>query len=168
MRNGPPGPEPLVYPSAMEDLDRRLVGLLLADGRMSYTDLGKATGLSTSAVHQRVRRLEERGVVTGYTAQVSPESLGLPLTALISVAPFDPSAPDDVPERLRHIGEIEDCHSVAGVESYILKVRVATPGNLEDLLARIRSAANVSTRTTVVLSTPWEGRSASAAPGETS
>ena len=166
MRNGPPRPQPLDYPSAMEDLDRRLVGLLLTDGRMSYTDLGRATGLSTSAVHQRVRRLEERGVVTGYTAQVSPVALGLPLTALISVAPFDPSAPDDVPERLRHITEIEDCHSVAGVESYILKVRVATPGDLEDLLARIRSAANVSTRTTVVLSTPWEGRSASATPHE--
>ncbi len=103
---------------------------------MSYTDLGKATGLSTSAVHQRVRRLEERGVVTGYTAQVSPDALGLPLTALISVTPFDPSAPDDVPERLRHITEIEDCHSVAGEESYILKVRVGTPGDLEDLLAR--------------------------------
>jgi Lrp/AsnC family transcriptional regulator, leucine-responsive regulatory protein len=168
MRNGATASQPLVYPSAMEDLDRRLVGLLLADGRMSYTDLGKATGLSTSAVHQRVRRLEERGVVTGYTAQVSPESLGLPLTALISVTPFDPSAPDDVPERLRHITEIEDCHSVAGIESYILKVRVATPGNLEDLLARIRSAANVATRTTVVLSTPWEARSASAMPRETS
>ncbi|MGO4360179.1 Lrp/AsnC family transcriptional regulator [Terrabacter sp. 2TAF16] len=151
----------------MEDLDRRLVGLLLTDGRMSYTDLGRATGLSTSAVHQRVRRLEERGVVTGYTAQVSPDALGLPLTALISVTPFDPSDPDDVPERLRHITEIEDCHSVAGVESYILKVRVQTPADLEDLLARIRSAASVSTRTTVVLSTPWEGRSASAEPRET-
>ena len=164
MRNSASGCRTLVYPSAMEELDRRLVGLLLADGRMSYTDLGKATGLSTSAVHQRVRRLEERGVITGYTATVSAEALGLSLTALISVTPFDPSAPDDVPERLAHIEEIEDCHSVAGVESYILKVRVGTPSNLEDLLARIRSAANVSTRTTVVLSTPWEGRSASALP----
>ena len=133
---------------------------------MSYTDLGKATGLSTSAVHQRVRRLEERGVITGYTATVSPESLGLSLTALISVTPFDPRAPADVPQRLAHRSEIEDCHSVAGIESYILKVRVGTPGNLEDLLARIRSAANVSTHTTVVLSTPWEGRSASATPRE--
>lgn len=143
----------------MEDLDRRLVGLLLRDGRMSYTDLGKATGLSTSAVHQRVRRLEERGVITGYSATVSPEALDLPLTALISVTPFDPAAPDDVPERLSDVTEIEDCYSVAGVESYILKVRVPSPGGLEDLLARIRAAANVSTHTTVVLSTPWEGRS---------
>jgi Lrp/AsnC family leucine-responsive transcriptional regulator len=142
----------------VERLDRRLVDLLAADGRMSYTDLGKATGLSTSAVHQRVRRLEERGIITGYHAVVNPDALGLPLTALISVTPLDPAAPDDVPERLSDIGEIEACHSVAGEESYVLKVRVATPGGLEDLLARIRSAANVRTRTTVVLSTPWEGR----------
>src|SRR4051794_34093928 len=142
----------------MERLDRRLVDLLVADGRMSYTDLGKATGLSTSAVHQRVRRLEERGVITGYHAAVDPEAVGLPLTALISVTPLDPAEPDDVPDRLTDVTEIEACHSVAGEESYVLKVRVATPGGLEDLLARIRSAANVRTRTTVVLSTPWEGR----------
>ena len=71
----------------MERLDRRLVDLLAADGRMSLTDLGKATGLSTSAIHQRVRRLEERGIITGYHAAVDAESIGLPLTALISVRP---------------------------------------------------------------------------------
>ncbi len=142
----------------MEKLDRRLVDLLTADGRMSFTALGKATGLSTSAVHQRVRRLEERGVITGYHAVVDPEAIGLPLTALIAVSPLDPAAPDDVPDRLTHISEIEACHSIAGDESYLLKVRVAKPTGLEDLLARIRAAANVRTRTTVVLSTPWEGR----------
>lgn len=142
----------------MEELDRRLVILLTADGRTSYTDLGKATGLSTSAVHQRVRRLEQRGIITGYRAVIAPELVGLPLTALVSVTPFDPSAPDDVPERLVDVPEIEDCYSVAGDESYVLKVRVGTPSDLEDLLARIRSSASVSTRTTVVLSTPWEGR----------
>lgn len=143
----------------MEDLDRRIVGLLSQDGRMSFTDLGKATGLSTSAVHQRVRRLEERGVIQGYRAVVDHNELGLPLIAFISVTPLDPAAPDDVPDRLRDISDIEACHSVAGEESYILKVRVSTPGDLEDLLARVRSSANVSTRTTVVLSTPWEHRS---------
>ena len=132
--------------------------LLVADGRMSYTDLGRATGLSTSAVHQRVRRLEQRGVIRGYAALVDPESVGLPLTAFISVKPFDPSAPDDVPERLAALEEIEACHSVAGDENYILKIRVSAPGDLEHLLARIRSAAGVSTRTTVVLSTPYEAR----------
>jgi Lrp/AsnC family leucine-responsive transcriptional regulator len=140
----------------VEDLDRRIVELLRADGRMSYTDLGKAMGLSTSAVHQRVRRLEERGVVKGYTALVDFTALDLPLTAFISISPLDPAAPDDIPDRLRDITEIEACHSVAGEENYILKARVRTPGDLETLLARIRAAANVATRTTVVLSTPWE------------
>lgn len=142
----------------MEDIDLQIVRLLLEDGRMSYTDVGKATGLSTSAAHQRVRRLEQRGVITGYRAVVDVEALGLPLTAFISVKPFDPAAPDDVPERLAGLPEIESCHSVAGDENYILKIRVATPADLEALLARIRSAANVSTRTTIVLSTPFDGR----------
>jgi len=134
------------------------VQLLVADGRMSYTDLGKATGLSTSAVHQRVRRLEQRGVIRGYAAIVDPESVALPLTAFISVKPFDPSAPDDVPERLAPLDEIEACHSVAGDENYILKVRVSVPSDLEHLLTKIRTVAGVSTRTTVVLSTPYEAR----------
>lgn len=111
----------------MEELDRQIVQLLVKDGRMSYTDLGKATGLSTSAVHQRVRRLEQRGVIRGYAAVVDPEAVGLPLTAFISVKPFDPSAPDDIADRLAGVPEIEACHSVAGDENYILKVRVATP-----------------------------------------
>ncbi len=144
----------------MEDTDRAIVRLLSTDGRMSYTDLAKATGLSTSAVHQRVRRLEERGVITGYAAVVDHDQLGLSLTAFISVIPFDRAAPDDVPQRLEAVTEIEACYSVAGEESYILKVRVASPAALEDLLGRLRSVANVSTRTTVVLSTPYEGRPA--------
>ncbi|EFG65573.1 Lrp/AsnC family transcriptional regulator [Streptomyces sp. SPB074] len=142
----------------MEDLDRQIVRLLVADGRMSYTDLGKATGLSTSAVHQRVRRLEQRGVIRGYAAVVDPEAVGLAMTAFISVKPFDPSAPDDIAERLAPVEEIEACHSVAGDENYILKVRVESPHDLENLLARVRSLAGVSTRTTVVLSTPYESR----------
>ena len=125
---------------------------------MSFTDLGKVTGLSTSAVHQRVRRLEERGVIQGYRAVIDRSALGMPLLAFISVTPLDPAAPDDVPDRLRDVAALEACHSVAGEESYILKARVSTPGDLEDLLARVRSSANVSTRTTVVLSTPWEER----------
>ena len=142
----------------VEDTDRTIVQLLAADGRMSFTDLGKATGLSTSAVHQRVKRLEKRGVITGYGAGIDHEELGLALTAFVSITPIDPSQPDDYPERLRDLREIESCWSVAGDESYILKVRVATPSALEDLLARIRSVANVATRTTIVLSTPYENR----------
>jgi Lrp/AsnC family leucine-responsive transcriptional regulator len=148
-----------VSTSELEGTDRKILELLANDGRMSFTDLGKATGLSTSAVHQRVKRLESRGLIQGYGATIDHEQLGLPLTAFISIRPIDPSQPDDSPERVRAIPEIESCWSVAGDESYILKVRVATPTDLEHLLARIRAAANVSTRTTIVLSTPYEGRS---------
>ena len=142
----------------MEATDRLILSLLATDGRMSFTDLGKATGLSTSAVHQRVKRLEARGLIQGYAALVDHEQLGRPLTAFISITPIDASQPDDYPERLVDIPEIESCWSVAGEESYILKIRVATPRALENLLGRVRSAANVSTRTTIVLSTAYENR----------
>src|SRR5215475_10591237 len=112
---------------------------------MSFTELARQTGLSVSAAQQRVRRQERRGVIRGYAALVNPDDAGLPLTAFISIKPFDPAA-------------IEACHSVAGEENYILKVRVASPAALEDLLQEIRAAASVSTRTTIVLSTPYEGR----------
>ena len=142
----------------MEEIDRRIVALLSADGRMSFADLARETGLSTSAVHQRVRRLEQRGIITGYRATVDHRELGLPLTALIDLTPLDPAAPDDIPERIVDIPEVESCWSVAGAASYVVKVRVAEPTDLEDLLARIRATAGVSTRTTIVLSTPFEGR----------
>jgi Lrp/AsnC family leucine-responsive transcriptional regulator len=142
----------------VEENDSVILRLLAADGRMSFTDLSKATGLSTSAVHQRVKRLEQRGVIRGYAARVDMAQVGLPLTAFISIRPIDPSQPDDTPERLADIDAIESCYSVAGDQSYLLKVRVAAPGDLEELLARIRTSANVSTRTTIVLSTPYEYR----------
>jgi Lrp/AsnC family transcriptional regulator, leucine-responsive regulatory protein len=143
----------------LEQIDQAIARELASDGRCSFTDLAERVGLSVSAVHQRVRRLEQRGVIRGYVAQLNAESIGLPLTAFISLTPIDPAAPDDYPHRLEEIAEIESCYSVAGDESYILLVRVASPAALEDLLRRIREAAKVSTRTTVVLSTPYEGRS---------
>ncbi|MFF4193663.1 Lrp/AsnC family transcriptional regulator [Nonomuraea sp. NPDC001831] len=151
----------------MEEIDRRIVTLLAHDGRMSFTDLARETGLSVSAVHQRVRRLEKRGVVRGYAAVIDHDAIGLSLTAFVSIKPIDPAAPDDAPVRLAHLSAIEACHSVAGDESYILKVRVASPVALEDLLQQIRASANVSTRTTVVLSTPYEHRAPVVAPDVT-
>lgn len=144
--------------AALEPLDQAIARELNANGRCSFTDLAERVGLSVSAVHQRVRRLEQRGVIMGYSARLDGEQIGLPLTALISLTPNDPAAPDDYPQRLEHIREIECCYSVAGDESYILLVRVVSPAGLEDLLRRIREGAKVSTRTTVVLSTPFEGR----------
>lgn len=142
----------------MEEINRTIISLLAADGRMSFTELARRTGLSVSAAQQRVRRLEQRGVIKGYGAIISAEEIGLPLTAFVSIKAFDPAAPDDAPDRLAHMGAIEACHSVAGEASYILKVRVTSPRELEDLLQEIRAAANVSTHTTIVLSTPFENR----------
>ena len=142
----------------MEEIDRKIVSLLARNGRMSFTELARQAGLSVSAVHQRVRRLEQEGVIKGYAAVFNPEDIGLPLTAFVSIKPFDASAPDDVPARLEHLTAIEACHSVAGDENYILKVRVASPTALEELLNQIRTLGGVSTRTTVVLSTPFENR----------
>ncbi len=142
----------------MEETNRKILALLTGDGRMSFTELARKTGLSVSAAQQRVRRMEERGVIRGYAALIDPQAAGLPLTAFISIKPFDAAAADDAPERLVHLPAIEACHSVAGDENYILKVRVASPAVLEELLQQIRAAASVSTRTTIVLSTPFESR----------
>ncbi|MCW2638142.1 MAG: AsnC family transcriptional regulator [Dactylosporangium sp.] len=142
----------------MEETDRAILSALADDGRQSYTDLAEKVGLSVSAVHQRVRRLEQRGVIRGYAARLDHEALGLPLTAFVAIRPIDPSQPDDAPDRLADLPEIEACYSVAGDDFYLLLVRVASPADLERLLQEIRKAANVATRTTVVLSTPYEGR----------
>lgn len=142
----------------LEPTDRAILRELAADGRCSFTDLAERVGLSVSAVHQRVRRLEQRGVVRGYAARLDGDEIGLPLTAFISLTPIDPAAPDDYPKRVEHLPQIEACYSVAGDASYVLRVRVASPTALEELLRQIREVANVSTRTTVVLSTPYEDR----------
>src|SRR5262245_18987209 len=143
---------------SVKEIDRAIVAALTLDGRLSYTDLAERVGLSVSAVHQRVRRLEQRGVLKGYSARVDYPSLELPLTAFVAIRPIDPSQADDAPDRLANLPEIEACYSVAGEDHYLLLVRVRGPQDLERLLQDIRLAANVTTRTTVVLSTPYEGR----------
>lgn len=145
-------------PAGPADVDRALLAALARDGRSSYTELAELVGLSVSAVHQRVRRLEQRGFITGYHAAVDARALGKGLTAFVAVSPVDAGQPDEVPAKLEHLSEIEACHSVAGEESYMLKVRVASPEALEHLLREIRSAAQANTRTTVVLSTFYEDR----------
>jgi len=142
----------------LDEIDRTLVRELVADGRATLAELAGATGLSVSAVQSRVRRLESRGVVTGYSARVDPETFGHMLSAFVAITPLDPSQPDDAPARLEHIAEIEACYSVAGEESYVLFVRVKSPRALELLLQQIRTAANVRTRSTIVLNTFYSDR----------
>ncbi|MBI4259843.1 MAG: Lrp/AsnC family transcriptional regulator [Actinobacteria bacterium] len=142
----------------LDDRDLEIVRALQEDARATFADVGQRVGLSASSVHQRVRKLERAGVIRAYRAIVDPEAVGLYVTALVSVMPLDPRQPDDLPERVVEFHEIEDCYSVAGDENYILKVRTPTTGDLEDLLRRLREKAGVQTRTTVVLSIPFEER----------
>ena len=142
----------------VDERDAGILARLEADARATYAEIGEAVGLSPSAVHDRVRKLEQAGVIRGYRAELSPEALGLFVTALVSVTPLDPHQPDDTPERVTEFREVEDCYSVAGSENYVLKVRTRTTGDLEDLIRRLREKAEVATRTTVVLSTPFEHR----------
>ena len=144
----------------MESLDRRIIQQLAADSSASLTDLSEQLGVPSSTLHQRIKRLEQRGVIKGYRAIVDQREVGLALHALVSLTPIDPARPDDIAEKLEAMVEVESCWSVAGVESYIAKVAVAEPTELENLLGRIRTTANVSTRTTIILSTPFEGRQA--------
>ncbi len=144
--------------AAVDRKDLAILSALQEDARATYQDVAAKVGLSASSVHERVRKLERRGVIRGYRAEVSAEALGLNVTALVSVTPLDPQQPDDTPERIVDFPEVEDCYSVAGAENYILKVRTRTTEHLEDLLRRIREQAAVQTRTTIVLSTPFEKR----------
>jgi Lrp/AsnC family transcriptional regulator, leucine-responsive regulatory protein len=142
----------------LDDVDRTIVQSLRADGRATLATLAEASGLSQSAVQARVRKLETRGVITGYRAVVDPEAVGLPIAAYVEITPLDQSQADDAPERLRDVDGIEACWSVAGASNYLLLVRVPSPSALEDLLGRIRREAGVSTRSTIVLRTYFEGR----------
>ncbi len=141
-----------------DDIDAGIVRAVLQDARATLADLSAAVGLSVSAVQARLRRLEARGIITGYRALVDAEAVGKPLAAFVEITPLDPGQPDNAPELLEHLAEIEACHSVAGDAAYILLVRVASPRHLEALVRDIRSAASVNTRTTVVLQTFYENR----------
>lgn len=147
------------YDGAVPDeRDLEIIAALQEDARATYADVGTRVGLSASSVHDRVRKLEQQGVIRGYRAVIDPEGVGLFVTALIDARPFDASQPDDLPERVAAFPEVEDCLSVAGEANYILKVRTRTTGELEDLIRRLREQAGVSTRTTIALSIPFEGR----------
>lgn len=145
--------------SALDDpVDAAIVRALVTDGRNTLKALAEITGLSVSAVQARVRRLESDGVIRGYTALVDPDSAGIPLAAFIALSPLDPSHEYEIPDRLLGLDAIESCHSVAGEDSFVCFVRVASPAALEQLIREIRRRANVSTRTTVVLQTAFERR----------
>jgi Lrp/AsnC family leucine-responsive transcriptional regulator len=142
----------------LDERDLLILAALQDDARATFADVGQRAGLSASAVHDRVRKLEARGVIVAYRAVLDPAAVGLMVTALIAATPLDPRQPDDLPERLADFPEVEDCFSVAGEANYLLKVRTRTTADLEDLIRRLRETAEVATRTTIALSVPFEGR----------
>ncbi|MER6394611.1 MULTISPECIES: Lrp/AsnC family transcriptional regulator [unclassified Kitasatospora] len=143
----------------MDTVDRQLIQALRENGRASYAELGRLVGLSGPSVTDRINRLEQAGVITGYRATVNPASLGFGVTALIGLQLTDAADHEDVAFRLKDLGEVEDCWFIAGDDSYMLKVRVSDVEGLESVVKRISGTKGVArTRTTVVLSTKWENR----------
>ena len=127
------------------------------NARLTYAQLGERVGLAPSSVHDRIRKLERRGIVRGYRAELAFEEVGLPITAFVSIA-LQPTSPADVPARVREFELVESCYSVAGDNSYVLVVRAPSTRALEEVLDGLRAKLEVTTRSTVVLSTAFERR----------
>ncbi|MBA3350032.1 MAG: Lrp/AsnC family transcriptional regulator [Actinobacteria bacterium] len=141
----------------MDATDRRIIGLLQRDARLTYAEVGAAVGLAASSVHDRVRKLEKAGVIRGYRAEVQLDRVGWPITAFVSLA-LRASSPTDIPGRVAEFPLVESCYSVAGERSYVLVVRAPSTRALEELLDALRGKLEVVTSSTVVLSTPFEHR----------
>lgn len=143
--------------SQMDQMDWRIVSELQADARLSYSELGRRIGLSTPAAAERVRRLEDWGVIRGYSATVDPERVGLAVGAFIRIRLAGPeSLAKKLTAELDKMPEVLECHRCTGDESFILKVRVATVGRLESLIDRLSQFG--ATSTSLILSSPVERR----------
>jgi Lrp/AsnC family leucine-responsive transcriptional regulator len=135
----------------LDDTDRKLLSALQREARTRYVDLGAAVHLSAPAVHERVKKLERQGVIRHYTVDVDPNALGAGICAFVRVNTVHlPCA--ELASALRPFPEVEECHSVAGEDSILIKVRTSTPAALEDLLERIKQIPGVErTLTSVAL-----------------
>jgi Lrp/AsnC family transcriptional regulator, leucine-responsive regulatory protein len=141
----------------MDEKGRMILGLIEADSRLTYAQIGERVGLAASSVHDRIRKLERQGVIRAYRADLDFDSIGLPITAFVSLA-LQPSSPSDIPGKVGEFDYVESCYSVAGDNSYVLVVRAPTTQALEELLDALRAKLEVTTRSTIVLSQPFERR----------
>src|SRR5918999_3661608 len=141
----------------MDSTDRNILMALEADARLTYAEVGARVGLAASSVHDRVRKLERAGVVRGYRAELDLAAAGLPITAFVSLA-LRPESPAGIPARIAEFPLVQSCYSVAGDNSYVLVVRAPTTTALEELLDALRAKLEVTTRSVIVLSTPFENR----------
>jgi Lrp/AsnC family leucine-responsive transcriptional regulator len=144
----------------LDDIDIKILQLLQADGRLSHAAIGKDVGLTGPSVYARVQRLEQAGVIRGYTAALDPHKIGQAFVAFIRVTTSGAPARkgDDTFEAFVHReSQVLEGYSVDGEDSYLLKVRTDSPHGLQDLLTRLRSIRNVSrTVTTIALDTVKE------------
>jgi Lrp/AsnC family transcriptional regulator, leucine-responsive regulatory protein len=141
----------------MDDIDIRMLEILQRNGRTKRNDLAEAVGLSVPSVSERLRKLEEGGVVTGYYARLDHRKLGRDITAFIFVTVDSSRHYAQFLEHANALDEVQECHAVTGDPSHILKIRTANTGSLEKLLAKIQAWPGVvSTSTNLVLSTSKE------------
>jgi len=136
----------------IDGIDRKILKMLQENARVSNADIARGIGMAPSAVLERIRKLEQRGVIRGYESRIDPHSLGLDLTTFILVRTEEPVGCHETGEKLAAIPEVQEIHYIAGDYCYILKVRVSDTNALRTLLKKFGSYPEVSdTRTTLVL-----------------
>jgi Lrp/AsnC family leucine-responsive transcriptional regulator len=137
----------------MDDIDSRIVDRLQANGRATQQELAKVVGLSQPAVAERIHKLEEQGIITGYVARVDAAKLGVDVTAFIGVGIEHPKFFEQFTKKVLSLPEVLECHRVAGTDSYLLKVKTQNTGTLDRLLVEgLRTIPGVTrTQTTIVL-----------------
>ena len=142
----------------MDALDRKALPLLIKDGRITWSDLGQSLGLSAPAAAERVRKLEEHGVIKGFTTLVDAEALGYSLTAFVFVTLGDQRKRTAFHAGVAKLDQIVECHHVAGDDDFLLKVRCRGTRDLDRLLVEeLKGKMGIArTRTTVVLDTAKE------------
>jgi Lrp/AsnC family leucine-responsive transcriptional regulator len=139
----------------MDALDYKILKLLMENGRATWAEMATALGMSGPAIAERVRRLEEQGVVQGYAALIHPESVGYEMKAFISVSIDQLEHRQLFLQRIAELPEVQECHHVAGDDDYLLKVRCRGTKDLDRIISReLRTLPGVfKTRTTIVLNT---------------
>ena len=145
-------------PLFLDALDRKALELLAKDGRLSWAELGATLKLTGPSAAERVRKLEQRGVIRRYAAVFDPELLGLDVTAFVAVRLNHPRDRDRFTKRVAELDGVLECHHVAGDDDYLLKVRVANLRALEKFVSEeLKTIAGVAqTRTTIAMSTTKE------------
>jgi Lrp/AsnC family leucine-responsive transcriptional regulator len=144
--------------NGFDETDSTIMAMLQADGRTPYAELAKAVGLAVSSVNERVRKLQERGAISGVHAHLSPEGVGLDLLAFVFVAWSDPKTEARFLQRVLKESSILECHHVTGTWNYLLKVRVRNTRMLEAFLAKVIKSVDgvLRTESIITLSTPKE------------